>query len=317
MIWVHREALYRKYYAPFLSGATVFFFLAHALTIIAAFLTAYYTHGLWIKEATYREQPRVSYAHTCAVKLQGLTMPTNSPFELAFSTIPSVNDMAEQHVRVPTIRVLEEDYNLDLIADVIKIELEFPVQETERVSHVQGVFMFQYEVHNRVRLSMETPVSLDYGAGVPGSALLVDGYMRLKAANPMSVRSAVRGKDLEALLDRSALNSISEVSFHTLISKGMRRNETTVLDPVLSSWEVQHTGCANKCTFTLSLTLHVPNEQIAYVPTFVEVCKFSWIQFITTVIFLRLFINPLLNFIAEQQIVQTLPRDPRKLEKYI
>jgi hypothetical protein len=111
-------------------------------------------------------------------------MPTNSPFELAFSTIPSVNDMAEQHVRVPTIRVLgvcvflflcacspcasdccerlweeqdgdwdvyagmscvylcvciEEDYNLDLIADVIKIELEFPVQETERVSHVQGI----------------------------------------------------------------------------------------------------------------------------------------------------------------------------------
>merc|ERR1711971_814070 len=41
---------------------------------------------------------------------------------------------------------IEEDYNLDLIADVIKIELEFPVQETERVSHVQGVFMFQYEV---------------------------------------------------------------------------------------------------------------------------------------------------------------------------
>ena len=59
-----------KTYMHTLSGATVFFFLAHALTIIAAFLTAYYTHGLWIKEATYREQPRVSYAHTCAVKLQ-------------------------------------------------------------------------------------------------------------------------------------------------------------------------------------------------------------------------------------------------------
>ena len=35
------------------------------------------------------------------------------------------------------------------------------------------------------------------------------------------------------------------------------------------------------------------------------------------VIFLRLFIKPLLNFISEHQIIQTIPRDPRKLEKLI
>ena len=38
------------------AGATVFFVLAHAATIVAAFLIAYYTHGFWVKESTYREQ---------------------------------------------------------------------------------------------------------------------------------------------------------------------------------------------------------------------------------------------------------------------
>jgi hypothetical protein len=57
--------------------------------------------------------------------------------------------------------------------------------------------------------------------------------------------------------------------------------------------------------------------QVLYVPTFVEVCKFSWIQFITTVIFLRYLVKPLLNFIAEHQIIQSVPRDPRKLEKLL
>ena len=34
----------------------MFFVLSHAATIVAAFLIAYYTHGFWVKESTYREQ---------------------------------------------------------------------------------------------------------------------------------------------------------------------------------------------------------------------------------------------------------------------
>jgi hypothetical protein len=31
-----------------------------------------------------------------------------------------------------------------------------------------------------VHLSLETPLMVDYSAGVPGSSLLIDGHMRLK-----------------------------------------------------------------------------------------------------------------------------------------
>eukprot|EP00802_Teleaulax_amphioxeia_P018714 Tamp_18919.p1 GENE.Tamp_18919~~Tamp_18919.p1 ORF type:complete len:333 (+),score=74.06 Tamp_18919:48-1001(+) len=315
MIAVHRVSLDRRFYAPLLSGATVFFLLSHAATIIFAFLIAYYTHGLWVKEASYREQPKVEYTHTCAVKLQGRRASTNTPFELVYNTLPRMNDMAEEHVRIPTIRVSEEQRNMDKLSDTIKLDLEFPVDQDEGITHVQGIFVFQYELKNRVRLSMETPIMLDYGAGVPGSGLLVEGQMRLKMQNPLPVRSQVRGADLQALLPRTERLSAAELTFQSLVSKAMQRNESTVLDPALSSWTMAAGGCTPGCTFLLSLTLHVPNEKVYYVPTFVEVCKVSWIQFLATVVFLRIFIKPLLDFITEHQIIQTLPRDPRKCEK--
>ena len=135
----------------------------------------------------------MSYAHTCSVKLQGINSKTQKAFELVYSTLPGINDMAEAAARVPVERVRDVDSNLDLIADTIKLDLVFPVDEAEGITHVQGMFIFAYELRNRVRLSMETPISIDYSGGVPGSALLIDGHMRLKAANPIQVRAAVRG----------------------------------------------------------------------------------------------------------------------------
>lgn len=157
-------------------GATVFFLLSHAATIIGAFLIAYFTHGFWVKEASYREQPRVilhspfcptsilrwslsgkchrkwspmrillaahlcchlqthscimspfyltvtatspcwmpifreiyqqvAYTHACVVRLHGRRASTSTPLEIVYSTLPRVNDMAEEHVRIPAIRV--------------------------------------------------------------------------------------------------------------------------------------------------------------------------------------------------------------------
>ena len=92
------------------------------------------------------------------------------------------------------------------------------------------------------------------------------------------------GTDLEPILDRKAQVSAPDVTFHALVGKAMMRNESIVLDPQLTAWQgrVHSEACQPKCTFTLSLTIHVPSDQVPYVPTFVEVAKFSWVQFITT-----------------------------------
>lgn len=320
MIAVHWAPLYRRYYAPLFSGATVFCILSHAATIIFAFLIAYYTHGLWLKEASYREQPIVSYTHTCAVKLQGMRREGNNvqtPFEIVYSTIDSMNDIAENTVRIPILRVTEQDINSDLNADTIKIDLEFPIDESEGVSHVLGVFIFNYELRNRVRLAMQTPLLIDYAAGVPGRGVLIDGRLALKTIQALPLRPNVRGADLEPILPLKTRASGPEVSYERLVSAAMSRNDTVSLEPKESSWKIARRGCHPKCSFSLSLVVRIPTQQVGYVPSFVEVCKFSWIQFITTVWFLRLLIKPLLNFIMDEHIIQTIPRDPRKLEKFM
>ena len=53
-----------------------------------------------------------------------------------------------------------------------------------------------------------------------------------------------------------------------------------------------------------------PGRVVIVTCTYSTCCK-------RAVIFLRLFIKPLLNFISEHQMIQTIPRDPRKLEKLI
>ena len=44
----------------------------------------------------------------------------------------------------------EQDSNGDLNADSIRIDAEFQLDLHERISHVQGIFMFKYEVPNSV-----------------------------------------------------------------------------------------------------------------------------------------------------------------------
>jgi len=54
---------------------------------------------------------QVAYTHECLVKLQGQRAATSAtgtlsdPFEIVYSTIPTVNDIAQEHVRIPTLRV--------------------------------------------------------------------------------------------------------------------------------------------------------------------------------------------------------------------
>jgi len=91
--------------------------------------------------------------------------------------------------------------------------------------------------------------------------------MRLKLVNPLPVRAAVRGTDLgscpstpghdfcrcalacveeqqvtrvaggaDAILPRNVRPSAPHMTFPALVAKAMARNDTTVLDPLASTW---------------------------------------------------------------------------------
>mmetsp|Transcript_67791 Transcript_67791/g.155876 ORF Transcript_67791/g.155876 Transcript_67791/m.155876 type:complete len:319 (+) Transcript_67791:219-1175(+) len=309
--------LKRRFYAPGLSGASIFIALVYLSLIIASFLIAFYSEGLWLKESSYREQPQVEFGQEFAMRLLGENTNTRAPFELVYSTVAAMNVMAGgEAVRIPSVRVEKVHENRDYIPDAIDISISFPTRDFEAIRQVMGVLVFRYVLVNRVRLDMEAPIAIDYSAGVPGRRLTIDGRMALKLANPLPIRGSVRGAGEEGLFPRGRVVSAEEASFEALLAKVASRNDTAVLDPVITAWAMPLKGCEPRCAFEVKLRVRMTPEKVLYVPGFVEVCKFSWIQIIATFLFLYILLRPLLVFVFSQQIIQTEVRDDAPCEKF-
>mmetsp|Transcript_4148 Transcript_4148/g.8100 ORF Transcript_4148/g.8100 Transcript_4148/m.8100 type:complete len:318 (-) Transcript_4148:27-980(-) len=306
---VHSINLKRRYYAPAGSGAQIFVVLYWISLIIFAFLIAFFTNNLWVKESSYREQPDVAFAKRFALTLQGVGADGITPFEISYSTVPSMNLLAGETVRVPTVTSSFTDSNLDLLADALRVDVAFPLADGERVLSVQGVYVLSYKLRNHVRLETETPLPLSFASGVPGRGLHVDGRLALKLANPLPILPRVRGDEDEPVLQASRIYTGLEASVPALMRSVSSRNDSVVLDPATHAWEARPTACGGDCSFTVALTVRIPAEKVLYVPPFIEVAKFSWIQFVSTLIFLLLFTRPLLNFVIDNQVVQSIVRD--------
>lgn len=299
---VYSSSMRRRYHAPLLSGATALVVLGWISLIIFAFLISFFTGQMWVKENSYREQPEVSFVRSSAIKLQG--MRGGEPFEAIYSTVPSINELAGSDMRMPIISTSVEDNNIDNIADVVHINATFPLAEDEHVMGVQGIYAFSYKLSNFVRLDMEAPIAVVYSSGVPGRALHVDGRMALKLANPLPFIPAVRGGQDAPVLNSSRHFTAPEASFPALMEHISNRNDSTTLDPVTSTWETKYAKCGNECSFTVSVKVRITPEKVLYIPPFIEVAKFSWIQFLSTFVFLYIFVRLLTKFVMENQIVQ-------------
>ena len=208
-----------------------------------------------------------------------------------------MNQMAGgANVRIPEVRVEKVHQNRDYLADAIDISIAFPVGEQEGIRHVTGVLLFSYVLHNRVRLDMEAPIAIDYAAGVAGRRLAVDGRIALKLANPLPLQPGVRSSG-EPLMPRDRTLSAEEATLEALIAKASARNDTTVLDPMYTTWAMPVKGCGSACTFEVKMRVRMTPEKVLYVPSFIEVAKFSWIQIVATFLFLYILLRPLLHFV--------------------
>mmetsp|Transcript_4323 Transcript_4323/g.9858 ORF Transcript_4323/g.9858 Transcript_4323/m.9858 type:complete len:317 (+) Transcript_4323:211-1161(+) len=308
MVVVHSTRLYRRFHAPLLSSAFVFVALYWISVVIFAFLIAFFTNNLWVKESSYREQPDVAFVKRFSIKLQGVGA-DGMPLELSYSTVPSINTLAGNTLRVPTVRSSLSDPNLDLLSDIVRVNISFPLSERERVHSVQAVYALSYKLRNHVRLETEAPLPLTFHSGVAGRALYVDGRLKLKLANPLPIVPRVRGDEGGVLLDTSKVYTSPEASMAELMRQAASRNDSITLDPSTNAWDAALPSCGDVCGFTVALTIRIHPEKVLYIPPFIEVAKFSWIQFLATFVFLFIFTRPLLNFIMHNQIVQTVPRD--------
>jgi len=252
----------------------------------------------------------IKYLNTMFIKLQGFDGDWQKPIELVYSTFNTINQQSGPDVRVPEVRVLSEDPNRDGLPDLVRLRLAFALSPTEAITHFQGLFFFSYALRNRVRVDMEAPVLLTYSASVPGRSLLMDGRMSLKLTQPLNVVPTVRGFNQSILpLFEPGPVSATRVSLPTLAAMAAARNDSVVLEPVYTAWEVKYAACEPDCSFSATLVFRVPPQSVPYVPAFLEVAKFGWIQFLATLVLLGVFARMLVRFVITHQVLPTLVRD--------
>nr|XP_027321967.2 transmembrane protein 231 isoform X2 [Anas platyrhynchos] len=91
---------YTRYRAGLCSAAALALLLIAVFTYVPPLLVAYRSHGFWLKQGAYREQPTVRFRYE--VLFVATTGPGPGSF-LAWSTFPAFNRLQEDRLRVPLL----------------------------------------------------------------------------------------------------------------------------------------------------------------------------------------------------------------------
>jgi len=270
---VFREPLVRHYSSSWFSAAFVFRVFIILCALFLPYVISYLTGAFWLKEAVYREQPRVAFKHELIVVVEGAQPGTY----FLWSTIPELNQESTAHLRVPQVRAREQDINSDGLNDDITIEIDFPLQSGDFVHRIAVVSAFSYKLSGIVSLNMEGLCILDHTSPLPGTALYVYGELRLRQQVPLAV-----GYTITPPLLLNTNGSLEDLMLPSLVAAMTLRNVTTECVAPHPVW-VSGVGPL----FTLTLFLRIPPEEsIIYRPPVYEVLKFSWIQYLSALIFI-------------------------------
>ncbi|XP_057239054.1 transmembrane protein 231 isoform X3 [Malurus melanocephalus] len=93
-------ALYTRYRAGLCSAAALALLLITVLTYVPPLLVAYRSHGFWLKQNAYLEQPTVRFRYEV---LFVATIESGPGSFLAWSTFPAFNRLQEDRLRVPLV----------------------------------------------------------------------------------------------------------------------------------------------------------------------------------------------------------------------
>ncbi|KAK2551021.1 Transmembrane protein 231 [Acropora cervicornis] len=276
MYEVHSHPVHQKYKSHICSKATLLQFFVIILTFIPPLIIAFVTHGFWLKESFYREQPDVRFKHEILLVLQG-----NIPGSfLAYSTFQNFNQLLQQKFRIPLIKSWENDDNLDGKYDSLHFNIEIPLRDSEAIHSVQLLLIFDYQLQKYVSLQMESIAYIYHSSPLAGAEFSTSGKLRLQQSMPLP------HKGVHAIYNISVIDVSTEY---------------------VSSYPLWTGGRAAGQPFVLKGTVFYPEETIMYRPGFWQLIKMAWIQYLS-VLFIFLFVfRRVKRFVFENQVVTVVP----------
>lgn len=292
-----------------------------AIAILLPFFIAYSASGadFWLKTNTLMEQAVVKYEYKLILLLEGTKDNGAAPQLLFFSTLSSLNALMQQQVRLPVLRSVEIDLDLDGVADRLELEASVPIANDEAIYSAKLFVFFNYQLRQHARLEMESLAYAATTSPLAGQGLFIDGELEWHQRWPLTVKGGYATPyNEEDLLDSDALLPWKGSSrgagavlaqLPEMLSTYGARNFTTRLNTQSMLWTgvspVSPLSSGEATTFNLTANIHFPLQEIIYSPAVSEVLFDAWVKYYAALVIVMYLLDLICSFIFYHQLVET------------
>ena len=191
VVTVYREAVTRRYRAPWFSLSCLFNLLVIIGILLVPLFVGLASGNFWLKRNLLYEQPNIQFSYDLVVVLQGYNESTTDRKGITWVWATNAKKRAayEPYVRSPVIRAWKEDDNGDDVADTWHLTIQMPLQSSDRIHNVQMTALFDYGLSGPAKLYMDGIAYIEQSNAIAGLGLLVETEARL---HQRRIRSAGR-----------------------------------------------------------------------------------------------------------------------------
>jgi len=241
----------------------------------------------------------VHFKHQFVLLLQG-----SSPNSmLGYSTFQNLNMLMGDKLRLPIVKSNEVDHNEDGKKDLLNMEIQVPLGNTESVNIIQLLLFLDYKLHKFASLQMECMAYVSHYSPVGGAEYLVEGQLKLLQKYPLPHKGHYT-KYNTPIIDSTSLNT-DTYELSNIFAAYQRRNVST---DFVGRYPVWKSGRAAGSPFTVKVKVHYPEETINYRPGFWQLIKMAWIQYVAILLVFTFLMRKIKNFIYQGQVVNTVPQ---------
>jgi hypothetical protein len=308
-IIIFQEPLARQYSAPRLSLSYTFIILSNFAALIIPFYFFSGTHGdFWIQTGTYREQPEVAFLYKFIMVLESTSLTTDRIKEIFVSNIDGLNVLRPETYRLANIQFHEDDIDRDGKFDSFTLEADVPLDSDEQIQSMQALLFLNFRIQKRVKLDMESIAYFSVESIMPMVGFDSKGSLVLRQSIPLEVRDSfstlyAAETPLADTIDSLATERITDSNVGHILEKYRARHVTADYVehyPVKIRKRTGEPGDAG--TFHLKMKVDIPEQEIMYIATLMEVLKDGWIKYLSVVVICFVLLNRIKSIVFGCQL---------------
>lgn len=312
MVVLFNQPQLKTYRAPALSCSFIFCVFLLLISIVLPFFLAFSTYDFWKMQETYYEQAKVLYRKELLICIQSestsisgssVSSTTSSHF---FSTLGKLNEMYFESLFPMTIDSSLIDFNFDKYPDSYEFNITANIPSSQ-IRNIKVLSFYDYRIKKRINLDMIGMALANIDTPSGAGYVFIDGSLDFQQQSLLKKSKIVNTYYNQTVLSNS---SAAENSLDKLIMRFNDRNFTTKYNYDYTTVQLDQ-GYAQ-----VFLKVRVPvYQKFQYSPGFLEVMKFSWIQYLSLLIPVGYFVYSFAQFIYSNQILESQVNFSDKLIK--